>query len=97
MDQLFMVMLDRARDIAGIPFVINSAYRTVEHEKAQGRAGTSAHTLRCAVDIRCHDNKYRMKIIKALLEVGVKRIGIAAGFIHVDNSKTHAQDIIWTY
>jgi hypothetical protein len=44
MEQGFMNMLDRVRETAGIPLVINSAYRTVGHEKKQGRAGTSAHT-----------------------------------------------------
>jgi uncharacterized protein YcbK (DUF882 family) len=97
MNQEFMNKLDRVRETAGIPLVINSAYRTVEHEKRQGRAGTSAHTVRCAVDIRCNTDANRFKIIKAALEVGFTRIGVAKTFIHVDSSGTHTPNVAWMY
>ena len=92
-----MTMLDEARDLAGIPFVLNSAYRTIAHEKKQGRAGTSSHTTGCAVDIRCNSDSNRWKIVNALIDVGFKRIGIAKTFVHADNSPTHTQQVIWMY
>lgn len=97
MKQSTMNRLDTARDIAGIPFVLNSAFRTVEHEKRQGRAGTSSHTTGRAVDIRCNDDRNRFKIIDALLQSGFRRIGVAKTFIHADDSDTHTQGVVWFY
>ena len=51
MSQQLMYMLDAAREIAGIPFVLNSAYRSKEWDKSKGRTGNSAHTRGLAVDI----------------------------------------------
>lgn len=97
MEQEFMSMLDDARECAGIPFVLNSAYRSPEWEKAKGRTGTGSHTHGCAVDIRCRTFPNRFRIIDALLRVGFRRIGIAKTYIHVDNDKTKQQDVIWDY
>lgn len=97
MEQGTMDRLDEVRRLAGIPLVLNSAYRSVEHEKKQGRAGTSAHTLGRAVDIRCNDSANRYKIVKAALEAGFTRIGIGKTYIHLDDSTTHPQGVIWHY
>ena len=43
MDDDFLQMLDRARHLAGVPFRINSGYRTKEHNKQVGGKQT-AHT-----------------------------------------------------
>ena len=89
--------LNNARHIAGIPFVLNSAYRSPAHDRARGRSGTGAHTLGRAVDIRCHADDTRWKIITAAIEAGFTRIGVADSFVHVDDSPTHAQGVVWTY
>lgn len=89
--------LNRMREIAGIPFVLNCAYRSPEHDKAKGRSGTGAHTLGRAVDIRCNNSATRYKIITAALEAGFTRIGVADTFVHVDDSPTHAQERFWPY
>ena len=92
-----MRRLDLARSIAGIPFVINSAFRTVEHEKRMGRIGASSHTTGRAVDIRCNTDRNRYLIITALLMAGFDRIGIHRTFIHVDDSPKHAAQVIFFY
>ncbi len=97
MKQCTMSKLDTAREIAGIPFVLNSAYRSSQWDKSKGRSGTGAHTLGRAVDIRCNTNSNRYKVIDALLKAGFKRIGVASSFIHADDSDTHTQQIIWMY
>ena len=97
MNQAFMNKLDRARELAGIPFVITSAYRPPEWDKAKGRSGTGAHMTGVAVDIRCNTARNRFLIVQALLHVGFNRIGIADSFIHVDGSETHDNMVIWTY
>ena len=97
MQQSTMRQLDLARDIAGIPFVLNSAYRSKAWEVKKGRPGTSSHTKGLAVDIRCNTDANRYKIVKAALECGVRRIGIAQTYIHIDCADDHAQDVIWDY
>ena len=88
-----MRRLDLARSIAGIPFVVNSAFRTVEHEKRKGRTGTSSHTTGRAVDIRCNTDRNRYLIITVLLI----RIGVHRTFIHVDDSPMHTAQVIFFY
>ena len=95
MDQETIDKFDKARQLAGIPFVINSAYRSVDYEKSKERAGTSAHTLGRAMDIRCNDPRNRFKIVNALLKAGFNRIGVYDTFIHADNSTNHEQAVIW--
>lgn len=91
-----MQHLDLAREKAGIPFKINSAFRSVEYEKSQGRKGTSSHCFGLAVDIRCTTSLQRLKIVSALLEVGFERIGIGKTFIHVDFDQ-EKNSAIWLY
>ena len=81
----FLSMLDEARGIAGIPFKITSGYRTEARNKKVGGVPSSAHVKGLAADIACTDSTKRMMIVRALLEVGFTRIGIADTFIHVDN------------
>ena len=97
MNQEFMNKLDQLRELSGIPLVINSAFRSVQYEKSKGRNGTSAHVLGVAIDIRCNDSQNRFKVLEGALKLGFKRIGVANSFIHVDISKKHAQNVIWTY
>lgn len=97
MDPEFLEILDRVREGAGIPLVLNCAYRSKAHEKAKGRTGNSAHTRGLAVDIRCNTNSNRMKIVRAALDAGISRIGIGKNFIHIDNDPSLTQDIIWHY
>ena len=44
MDKAFLSLLDDIREYAGIPIVLNSAYRSPAYEKKHGRTGTSAST-----------------------------------------------------
>lgn len=97
MDIEFMGLLDELREKAGIPLVLNCAYRSKEYDKSKGRSGNSAHTRGKAVDIRCNDSTNRFKIIKAAFELGISRIGIGNGFIHIDNDDTLPQNVIWHY
>lgn len=96
MDGTFLESLDKARELSGIPFVINSAFRSREYELSKGRSGASYHTLGRAVDIRCNSSSNRYKIVNALLRVGFKGIGIASTFIHVDNRNVK-EPLIWLY
>ena len=97
MTQPFIDKLDAARELAGIPFILNSAYRSPKWERDRGRTGTGAHTKGCAVDIRCYDSTTRFAIVKALLAVGFERVGIGKTYIHVDDDETKPQRVMWHY
>ena len=97
MDPDFLVLLDEVREVARIPLVLNSAYRSKEWEEKQKRSGNSAHTRGKAVDIRCNTSANRYKIVHAALLCGIRRIGVAKTYIHLDNDETLPQEVIWDY
>lgn len=96
MDKKFLFVLDEAREFAGIPFIINSAYRSPDHPESI-KNPTSSHIKGLAVDIKATDSATRFKIVEALVSVGFTRIGIADTFIHVDLDLDKTQNVIWTY
>lgn len=91
-----LIMLDEARDIAKVPFKINSGYRTKEHNCDIGGSETSSHMGGWAIDIHCNNGASRMRIMVGLVMAGFRRIGIAATFIHVDNDPSKNPSI-WLY
>ena len=92
-----VLLLDQAREIAGIPFKLNSGKRTVEQNEKAGGVKDSAHLSGLAVDIACTTDSNRHKIVTALLTVGFNRIGIAKTFLHADVSNDKSQNVIWLY
>ena len=92
----FLAKLDEAREFAGIPFIINSAYRSPSHPESI-KNPTSSHIKGLAVDISAKDSRQRFLILDALMVVGFNRIGIAGTFIHVDSDLDKSQNVIWTY
>ena len=97
MDGGFLALLDKVREKAGIPLVLNCAYRSREWDIAKGRSGNSAHTRGKAVDIRCNSSATRFKIVKAAMECGIVRIGIGKSFVHLDNDSSLTQNVIFDY
>lgn len=93
----FRDKLNKARELAGIPFALNSAFRCTEHNKDVGGSCTSSHLVGCAVDIKCTDSRSRWLIVQALIAAGFNRIGIAKTFIHVDDDMTKEPNLIWEY
>jgi uncharacterized protein YcbK (DUF882 family) len=58
MDEEFLTMLDNAREIAGIPFKVNSGFRTNEYNEDLLKRGfkaskNSSHLIGKAADISC--------------------------------------------
>ena len=97
MDKDFLSKLDKAREYAKIPFVINSAYRSPEHNAKIGGSPNSSHIKGLAVDIRTTDSRTRYRVLEALIHAGFNRIGIADTFIHVDDDKDKSSNVVWTY
>tara|TARA_B100000965_G_C19530628_1_gene730931 strand:+ start:738 stop:1115 length:378 start_codon:yes stop_codon:yes gene_type:complete len=100
----FLELLDFARGQAGIPFKINSGYRTESHNKKLAKSSNkSSHLVGKAVDIACSNARDRFIIIRALIDAGFDRIGVSDSFIHVDSDTLGKYDggkvgqVIWTY
>tara|TARA_R100000231_G_C5291189_1_gene154638 strand:+ start:235 stop:615 length:381 start_codon:yes stop_codon:yes gene_type:complete len=102
MNHKFIEMLDDARTIANVPFIITSGYRTKEYnaeliKKGYKASPNSSHCKGVAADIKIRNSHNRFKIIQALVMVGFKRIGVAKDFIHCDLDFEKKQNILWTY
>jgi len=102
MDPSFLVRLKYARQLADIPFKINSGCRCEKHNHAVKGVSESSHLasekLFCyAVDIRVVDSVARFKIIKALFDAGFTRVGIGLTLIHVDSDSSKIQNDTWVY
>jgi uncharacterized protein YcbK (DUF882 family) len=95
--QLLASRLDRARDLYGKPIVINSGFRCITHNADVGGKVSSSHRRGLAVDIRVDNSTDMLKLVRVLLAVGFKRIGIGDGFVHVDVDPRKAQNVMWTY
>jgi zinc D-Ala-D-Ala carboxypeptidase len=84
MSQVFIEVLDGARDLAGVPFKINCGCRCEKHNKIVGGVTDSAHCKGLAVDISARDDSIRFAIVEALLRVEFQRVLIYPTFVHVD-------------
>ena len=93
----FLAKLDEAREIACIPFNINSAFRTPEKNAEVGGKINSSHLRGLAVDISATDSRTRFIILQSLIAAGFTRMGIADSFIHVDDDKEKSPNVAWTY
>ena len=96
-DHYFLKKLDRARELAGISFILNSACRCRKHNKEVGGVENSSHIFGCAVDIKCDNSFARIKIVYGLITAGFKRIIVHQTFIHADTDprKQNIFDIDW--
>lgn len=96
MNSEFLLMIDEARHIAGIPFKISSGFRTPAHNANIGGSPTSSHQLGYAADIQYWSHKEALRIITACYEAGFRRIGLADNFVHVDNDP-NKPEAYWGY
>lgn len=93
----FREKLNKARELAGIPFFVLSGFRCEEHNRNVGGSETSSHLIGCAADIKAEDSRKRFIIVKALLDAGFTRIGIGKDFVHVDDDFCKDKEVIWLY
>lgn len=87
-------MLEKAREIAGVPFKINCGCRCIKHNQEVGGVADSAHCKGLAVDISALGDSVRFSIVSALLSVGFKRVLLYSTFIHVDDDLTKVNPIL---
>ena len=99
----FRNRLNLAREYAGVPFIVNSCCRCVEHNKDVGGKPWSSHLIKdhpedrkCnAIDLHVKDKYARYKIMESLMKVGFTRFGDYPTFIHADLDETKPQECIW--
>ncbi len=96
--QSFIERLDKARGLAGAPFIINSGCRCTVHNKAIGSSPTSSH-LNIAADIRATTSTLKFIIVRALMDAGFTRIFLYhdRSHIHVDMDENKSQPALRAY
>lgn len=92
-DPFLVEMLDVARARAGIPFVINSGYRCIKHNKEVKGTFNSSHLIGKAVDIDTQGILDRYLMVESLLGIGFIRIEIAPTWTHADIDYTKPSGI----
>lgn len=95
----FLHRLCLAREVAGVPFNVNSGCRCERHNKRVGGSLTSAHLVGLAADIEAGDSHTRYRIVVGLLAAGFTRIGIGRNFVHVDAAECEIKpaEVMWDY
>jgi hypothetical protein len=88
--------LDHAREVAGVPFVINSGFRDDNHPETI-KNPTSSHNKGYAADIRFTSEYEKERILYGLRQAGFTRIGIDNTFIHADDDPHKTQNVVWYY
>jgi len=90
-------MLNEAREIAGLPFVVTSGYRCPKHNAAVGSQPSSSHLMGLAVDLKAVGSGVRFRIVEALIKTGFNRIGIGKDFVHADIDAAKPARVAWLY
>lgn len=90
MSYKLLVLLDSAREYAGVPFVINSSFRSVREF-----TDPQSHFLGYAVDIKAETSYTRWKIVTSCVRAGFERIGIYPRHVHVDVHPDYPQPVMW--
>ena len=91
----FLNRLDRLRELCGFSFTITSGYRDKSHPVEVDKAVGGQHTLGIAADIRVTNGVNRYTILQHALAMGFTGIGVAKGFIHVDDRA--GIPVVWSY
>jgi uncharacterized protein YcbK (DUF882 family) len=97
MDPDLLTRLDRARELAGVPMVLTSSWRTPEYNAQVGGKPDSSHLRGLAVDITADTGSRKYSILVGLIRAGFTRIGIGADFIHADTDPDKPAEVIWLY
>lgn len=96
LDLELCAMLDRARGLAGIPFIITCGLRTQEqNDSLPESVKDSAHLTGNAVDLACAESTIRFAMLRGLILAGFTRIGIYSAHIHADNSPKLPPNVCW--
>jgi uncharacterized protein YcbK (DUF882 family) len=93
LDNYLMLLLDKARGFAGIPFKITSGVRDLYSNKQVNGIKDSSHLKGLAADILCENSTQRFFIEKGAYMAGFRRIGKGDNHVHLDIDPEKPQDI----
>lgn len=96
-DVNLITKLEKLRDTLGRPLTVNSGYRCLTHNAAEGGKTASEHTTGQGVDIAVANGSERFALLEAALDCGFRRIGIAKTFIHLGNGTNQPANVAWLY
>lgn len=98
----FIAKLDKARGIAGIPFVITSGFRSLsKNESVVGAAPDSSHTKGLGVDIRVRSSREAALVLDAAKAAGIDRRGVYVDsywnprHIHLDSDPDKISNVVF--
>ena len=98
----FVAKLDKARGLAGIPFVITSGFRTPEaNQSVIGAVADSSHLKGLAVDLRVRSSSEAALIVDSAKASGIDRRGIYVDsylnprHIHVDVDPDKVAEVLF--
>lgn len=99
MDTSLLKALTRVKLKIGDRIKVNSGYRTRRHNSKVGGSEHSLHMEGKACDIQALSKERKYAIVRAAIEEGIPRIGIAERFIHLDigNGRKDQHPRIWLY
>lgn len=100
MDDAFMQKSDKVRELAGFAFRVTSGFRCPEYNaKVSSTGERGPHTTGRALDIAASSSAMRLAIVEAAQKLGIRRFGIAKGFIHYDDltAEEGFPEGMWTY
>lgn len=84
LDPELVYWLDKAREMAGVPFVITSGFRTKEQNTKAKGVTNSLHMTGQAVDLRIKNNEHLARIVYGLLSYNCFEIVIEKTHVHVE-------------
>jgi uncharacterized protein YcbK (DUF882 family) len=95
----FIHRLDELREACGFPFIITSGYRSPSHSIESRKEKPGTHAQGYAADIKTTGGSQRYKIIEQAFLLGFSGVGVARGFIHVDDRAIHdgKAPVAWCY
>lgn len=95
MDKRLLIALDRMRKRFGKPIIINSGVRCSDHNQDEGGVKNSSHLYGMASDIKVETDRDRFVLIGLAIEMGIPRIGIGIGYLHLDVDTSKNYPRIW--
>ena len=95
MDENFLRRLDELRTRCNFPFSITSGYRDKTHPVEAIKHQAGQHNLGVAADIRITNGAMRHTILREAMGMEFAGIGVARGFIHIDDRI--GVPVCWTY
>ncbi len=95
MDYRLIIALDNIRYLLHEEIIINSGYRTAKHNHDLGANSDSAHLFGYAADIKIVTDKYRSSLLFLVINLGINRIGIYPGHIHLDVDPDKTPGVMW--